>query len=836
MIRFLPWCRLLLLLLAFPAIAQPIITGTTPARNQQNVSPNSSVSVDFNQPLQPSSASALRVFSNQRGGLRTGNSGTSAISANRLSFAPTYAFRPGETVQATVMRNAQSSSGSLLQPWVYQFTTATTGGSGIFTNQSNVPVGDHPYIVATADVDGDGDLDLLTPNFYGSTVSVRLNNGSAVFSGTTDIAVGSQPRGLVAVDLDGDGDLDFATSNYNANTMTVRLNNGAGGFSGGGDFAVGGRPQSITASDIDGDGDQDLLVSNETSSDISIRINNGNGVFSNAPDVPVTSFPFSLTVGDVDGDGDIDLLAGNYSSNTVSVKLNNGAGIFSGNTDVPVGASPRGVAVADVDNDGDLDMLAANASSNNVSVRLNNGTGIFSGTNNIAVGSFPGSVITADVDSDGDQDLITTNIVSNTVSIRINNGAGGFSGTTNVAVGNEPYRVAAADLDGDGDLDLLAANFSGNNVSILINQPPPPRVLIVGDSVLCNGGQTQLTARGPLPIVAYRWSTGATTTSITVSQPGTYSVSVTFNEGTISTDQHVVTAITPTVRITGDSVVCSGQASLMAISPGARSYRWSNGATTAGISVAQPGTYTVTAFFGTGCAVTARVVVRIPALLITGNPVLCNTAGAATLLTAVPTPGASIRWNTGATTTALSVTQAGTYTATATFSNGCTLTASQVVSAAVVIPTFSLGADTTLCEGSALVLRAPVSQSGVTYRWSDGTTAPALLVTQAGTYSLQLIGNCESRTVSRHVDYRNCLLIPNVVTANNDGQNDQFKIQGLTGGNWALQVYDRWGHQVYTTTAYQNNWGSQSAAGMYYYLLQRNDTGTNYKGWVEVLR
>lgn len=392
-------------------------------------------------------------------------------------------------------------------------------------------------------------------------------------------------------------------------------------------------------------------------------------------------------------------------------------------------------------------------------------------------------------------------------------------------------------MDGDGDLDLLAANFSGNNVSILINQPPPPQVHIVGDSVLCSGGQSQLTARGPLPIVAYRWSTGATTASITVAQPGTYSVSVTFNEGTISTDQHVVTVITPTMRITGDSVVCGGQAAaLVAVSPGARSYRWSNGATTAGISVTQSGTYTVTASFGTGCSVTARVVVRVPALLITGNAVLCNTAGATTVLTAISTPGANIRWNTGATTAALSVTQAGTYTATATFPNGCTLTTSQVVSAAAAIPTFSLGADTTLCEGSALILRAPASQPGLTYRWSDGTTASTLLVTQSGTYSLQLIGNCDSRTISRRVDYQNCMLIPNVVTANNDGQNDQFKIQGLAGGIWALQVYDRWGRQVYNTSAYQNNWGDQAAAGMYYYLLRRNDNGTNYKGWVEVLR
>ena len=904
---YLPAIGIFLCLLTTSAMAQPIITSTTPTANQRNVTRTSNVTVGFNQPLTAGSVSSLRVFSNQRGGLRTGNSGNSVLTGNQLTFTPTYSFQPGETVQTTVTQGAQSSSGVLARPRVYQFTAATTGGSGIFINRNSVSVGDHPYIVVTADVDGDGDLDLLTPNFYGNSVSVRLNNGNAVFSGNVDVPVGSQPRGLVMADLDGDGDLDFATSNYSANTMTVRLNNGVGGFSGGGDFGVGGRPQSIIATDIDGDGDQDLLVSNESSNNISIRINNGNATFSNAPDVAVTSFPFSLTIGDVDNDGDIDLLAGNYGSNTVSVRLNNGSGIFGGGTDVIVGSSPRGVTVADIDGDGDLDLLAANASSNNVSVRLNNGAGVFTGTYNVAVGSFPGSVIAADVDSDGDLDLLTTNIVSNTVSIRVNDGTGIFSGNSNIPVGSEPYRVAAADLDGDGDLDLLAANFSGYTVSLLINQPPPPQVRIVGDSVLCNGGQTQLTARGPLPIVAYRWSTGATTASITVSQPGTYSVSATFNEGTISTDQHVVTTITPTAHITGDTVLCGSQPlALLAVSPGARSYSWSNGATTANISVTQPGTYSVTASFGTGCTAIARVTVRAPTLNIAGNSVLCNSSGGTTVLTATATAGATIRWNTGATIATLTVSQPGTYTATATFPSGCTATASQTVTrplatisgdtvvcvghpvqltaalpgvanatyswsngattpaitvtqaglyfvaigygtgcvstlqqgvrAALLVPTFSLGADTILCESEALVLRGPASQPGMAYKWSDGSTGTTLRVTQSGTYSLQLTGGCDTHTASRRIDYKACLSIPNVVTANNDGQNDQFKIQGLTGGPWTLEVFDRWGRKVYATAAYQNNWGDQAAAGVYYYLLRRNDATTSYKGWVEVLR
>lgn len=169
-------------MLARAGWAQPAITVTIPAANKTSAPRNSTVAVRFTQVLGAGAAGALRVFSNERGGLRTGTSGVVAVSGQELLFTPAFDFRSGETVKVSVTRAAQSSSGTLAAAKMFQFTAAATGGSGIFSGGA-VPVGRNPYNVTMADVDNDGDVDMLSPDFGVASVSIRLNNGSGVFGG-----------------------------------------------------------------------------------------------------------------------------------------------------------------------------------------------------------------------------------------------------------------------------------------------------------------------------------------------------------------------------------------------------------------------------------------------------------------------------------------------------------------------------------------------------------------------------------------------------------------------------------------------------------------------------
>ncbi|MBH8571240.1 VCBS repeat-containing protein [Microvirga sp. STS02] len=485
--------------LVLSAAAQPTITAVSPAANQKAAVRTSPVTVRFSQPLVAGSEAALRVFSSQRGGLRTNSSGTTTLNNDQLTFAPTYDFRPGETVRVGVTTAARSSAGALATPRLFQFTAAATGGYGTFSGGSDPSVGVSPYNVTVADVDNDGDLDLLSPTFSGSSVSVRLNNGSGSFGGGSNPSVGSQPRSVTTADIDSDGDLDLLTANYNANSVSVRFNNGSGTFSGSTDYTVGSQPQSVTTADLDGDGDLDFLVANGASDNVMVRMNDGVGNFSGGSTVSVGTLPFNIQTGDVDGDGDLDLLTANWgtASTTVSIRLNNGNGTFSGGSDPILDSRPRWVALGDLDGDNDLDLMSANFGSNNASVRFNNGSGSFGGGTEYSTGTGPTSIAAADLDGDADLDMVVVNFNSNNVTVRLNNGAGSFGSSSTVSVGTNPNGVAAADIDNDGDLDFLAANFASATISVRLNQLSALPDLVVSTPQNVNGTYGNVTITGP---------------------------------------------------------------------------------------------------------------------------------------------------------------------------------------------------------------------------------------------------------------------------------------------------------------------------------------------------
>ncbi|MFN8396032.1 MAG: PKD domain-containing protein [Bacteroidia bacterium] len=258
------------------------------------------------------------------------------------------------------------------------------------------------------------------------------------------------------------------------------------------------------------------------------------------------------------------------------------------------------------------------------------------------------------------------------------------------------------------------------------------------DIMVCPGSMATLSPGSGLG--NYAWSTGATTPSISVGTPGTYSVTVTSPQGCFKSDTIVVgnySVNSLSISPGGPISICAGATTTLTATPGFASYQWSNGSTTAAINVSSAGTYTVTATDANGCTNSATVAVSVlpsPTPNVTGPGSNSFCQGSTATLQA--SPGYSnYLWTTGHTTPSITVSIGGTYTVTVTDANGCTGTGSITMSVLTAPPvTITPSGSTSICPGSSVTLTATAGFS--TYSWSNGATTQSISVNSAGNYSV----------------------------------------------------------------------------------------------------
>ena len=460
----------------------PNIVSTSPTQNQLNVLVSANVSVTFDIDMDPTTINdSTFVVNAWSTGLHQGTITYNGLTKT-ATLDPTSDFDEGEIATVVLTTGIKSTFGCPMESsYVWSFTTRVSEESGgIFAPHVDYKTSEGPWSIYAADLDADGDIDLMTANYHSDNVSVLLNNGDATFVSPSDYAVGEDPWSVFAADLDGDGYSDLITANMYSSDVSVLLNNGNGTFGSPSFYPVGDSPSWIFAADLDGDGDLDLATANVYGDNVSVLLNNGDGTFATQSVYPVgyETMPASVFAADLDGDGDLDLATSNYGSYDVAVLLNNGNGTFGSSTLYPVGDLPLSVFAADLDADGDLDLATSNCYSSNISILFNNGDGTFGPHTVYPVGTCPWAVFPADLDGDGDLDLAASHEFSSDVWVLLNEGNGTFDPDSVYPVGEYAYSVFAADLDGDGDLDLATAAYGADSVSVLLNCLP------TGD---CNG-------------------------------------------------------------------------------------------------------------------------------------------------------------------------------------------------------------------------------------------------------------------------------------------------------------------------------------------------------------
>ena len=339
------------------------------------------------------------------------------------------------------------------------------------------------------------------------------------------------------------------------------------------------------------------------------------------------------------------------------------------------------------------------------------------------------------------------------------NGAANGTVTVTASGGTAPYTYAwnngqttatAVNL-GPGTYTVTVTGASGSGTataSRVITQPSGMTLTVnSGSAITCaqNSANISVTVQGGVSPYAYNWTNGANTQQTSVTQAGTYTVTVTDNSGCTKTATANVSANTtaPTAVVAQPATLTCNVTSLSLNGTGSSTganftYAWTatnggsivTGATTLNPVVNACGTYTLTVTNTVnGCTATAsRTVVcntTPPQVSVAGGNITCNTP-TITLQASSTTPGVSYQWS-GPCITPNNQNQQnpvvcapGTYTVTVTnTTTGCTATASTIVTEDTVTPILSIGnVGVITCGSPTVVISATTNALSASYAWS----------------------------------------------------------------------------------------------------------------------
>ncbi len=267
-----------------------------------------------------------------------------------------------------------------------------------------------------------------------------------------------------------------------------------------------------------------------------------------------------------------------------------------------------------------------------------------------------------------------------------------------------------------------------------------PTVSISGAGTpVCAGQPVILTASGA---TTYSWSTGSTSTSITVSPAVTTTYTLSGNSGSCNGSAVKTVSINPapSLSVSGSTVVCGGQSTTLTAT-GATSYTWSTGAMSNSIVVSPTiaTSYTVSGESASGCTaslVQAVSVSAVPTVSISNpNPAICSGQNA----TLTATGATSYTWSTNATNNSIVVSPLSNtvYSVTGKNAAGCTAIASATITVNPSPVLAVSSSNTLICIGQSATLSATGASS---YTWSTAGSGSSITVFPAITTTYTVSG------------------------------------------------------------------------------------------------
>lgn len=332
-----------------------------------------------------------------------------------------------------------------------------------------------PCALDIGDVDGDGHLDVATPNSdfehaesTQNLTSVLYGDGQGRLSEPVAYVSGDDiPVGVRLGDLDGSGQLDLVVVNSDAGSLTVLVNFGDQQFGDAGRVTAGEMPVIADLGDVNGDGVLDVAVA--ATDEVRLAFGRGDGNFEPSVGFSQPGAMWATRLLDIDGDGAVDMLASNTTDATVHVWYGDGAGTLFDGGSISMPGLPLGIGDADLDADGRLDLLVAH--SFGLAVLMGEPDGGFAPMTNVPAGVGPRDVAVGDYDQDGRLDAAVLNSTSQDVTILLGQGGGALEYAATYPVGSLPSGIEAGDFNEDGVPDLAVSNQLSNTIGLILSDP-----------------------------------------------------------------------------------------------------------------------------------------------------------------------------------------------------------------------------------------------------------------------------------------------------------------------------------------------------------------------------
>ena len=312
-------------------------------------------------------------------------------------------------------------------------TILSGAGDGRFSFERTLQLDDIPRALAVGDVNGDNNPDIAVTNLNTNRVSIFLGRGDGRFETERKILVRpagetgrGEPRSVALADMNKDGDIDLVVGNASADRVAIVPGLGNGSFGDAKEFFVGAFPLDVHVVDMNKDANLDVVVANGEDPDdagtsaprVNVIFGKGDGTLDDATRVSYATgnLPRALAVADLNADSFPDVVTAHETGNKVFLLTGSAGGELTPGRGIVAGTNPNSVDLVDINEDNRPDIIATN-NADEIDLLLNRSLFLFSAPQPLPIGDNPIGGIAVDVNEDDLPDLITANRDSNDISV-----------------------------------------------------------------------------------------------------------------------------------------------------------------------------------------------------------------------------------------------------------------------------------------------------------------------------------------------------------------------------------------------------------------------------------